>query len=96
LNAHITDPQHWVRYVTRMRRQPTSGINSEDAEAILRFLLFYTREQVAAAQADHGDTSTVVTPPPAAAPNPIEAPSSAQPQREAPSTPADTPNGSQP
>src|SRR5689334_21712846 len=34
LNPHITNPQHWVRYVTRMRRQPTSGINREDAEAI--------------------------------------------------------------
>jgi hypothetical protein len=44
LNAHITDEAHWVRYVTRMRRQPTSGINREDAKTILRFLLYYARE----------------------------------------------------
>ncbi len=45
LNADIDDPQHWVRYVTRMRRNPTSGINRKDAEIILRFLLFYTQER---------------------------------------------------
>lgn len=44
LNAHITDPQHWIRYVTRMRRQPGSGINSSNADIILRFLLYYHRE----------------------------------------------------
>lgn len=42
LNAQIRDPQHWVRYVTRMRRNPSSGINREDAARILNFLLFYT------------------------------------------------------
>ncbi len=41
LNAHLEDPEHWVRYVTRMRRQPGSGINQDNAEIILRFLLFY-------------------------------------------------------
>jgi hypothetical protein len=44
LNAHISDPQHWIRYVTRMRRQPGSGINSSNADIILRFLLYYHRE----------------------------------------------------
>ena len=44
LNAHIRDPQHWVRYVTRMRRNPSSGINRDDAERILNFLLFYTAQ----------------------------------------------------
>ena len=43
LNAHISDEQHWVRYVTRMRRTPGSGINRHDADVILKFLLFYTR-----------------------------------------------------
>jgi hypothetical protein len=42
LNAHITEPQHWVRYVTRMRRTPGSGINAQDAQVILRFLIYYT------------------------------------------------------
>jgi hypothetical protein len=41
LNARIEDPQHWIRYVTRMRRQPGSGINADNAQLILRFLLFY-------------------------------------------------------
>ena len=44
LNAQIRDPQHWVRYVTRMRRNPSSGINREDASRILNFLLFYTAQ----------------------------------------------------
>jgi hypothetical protein len=52
LNAHITDPAHWVRYVARMRRQPTSGINRDNAEIILRFLIFYAREQQRAAAAE--------------------------------------------
>jgi hypothetical protein len=96
LNAHITDPQHWVRYVTRMRRQPTSGINREDAEAILRFLLFYAREQVAAEKADHEKTSGVDGDLPA--PTATPAPGSVQAPRtsEAPRMPADTPDGGQP
>jgi hypothetical protein len=44
LNAHITDPQHWIRYVTRMRRQPGSGIDRSNADVILKFLLYYHRE----------------------------------------------------
>jgi hypothetical protein len=44
LNARITDSEHWVRYVTRMRRNPSSGINPKDADIILSFLLYYTRE----------------------------------------------------
>ena len=32
LNAHITDPQHWIRYVARMRRQPGSGIDRTTPE----------------------------------------------------------------
>jgi hypothetical protein len=44
LNARIHDAQHWVRYVTRMRRNPSSGINAKDAEIILRFLLYYMHQ----------------------------------------------------
>jgi hypothetical protein len=43
LNARITDPQHWVRYVARMRRQPGSGIDHSNADIILKFLLYYHR-----------------------------------------------------
>ena len=53
LNARIRDPEHWVRYVTRMRRQPGSGIDASNAQIILRFLLYYHREP-GAAPADGG------------------------------------------
>lgn len=43
LNARISDPQHWIRYVARMRRQPGSGINHGNADVILKFLLYYHR-----------------------------------------------------
>ena len=45
LNAQIREPEHWVRYVTRMRRTPGSGINPRDAALILRFLLYYTAHE---------------------------------------------------
>ena len=41
LDARINDPQHWIRYVHRMRLQPGSGIDAQNAEIILRFLLYY-------------------------------------------------------
>jgi hypothetical protein len=47
LNARIRDPEHWVRYVTRMRRNQSSGINAKDAQIILRFLLYYTQQVTA-------------------------------------------------
>jgi len=45
LNARIHDAQHWERYVARMRRNPSSGINEKDAEIIMRFLLYYMHQQ---------------------------------------------------
>lgn len=45
LNSGITDDDQWVRYVTRMRRQPGSGITPEDEQVILRFLRYYAAEQ---------------------------------------------------
>lgn len=45
LGAFITDVSHWRQYVTRMRRQPGSGISAEDGERILVFLEHYTREK---------------------------------------------------
>jgi hypothetical protein len=44
LNARIRDPEHWIRYVRRMRRQPSSGIDEQNGEVILKFLLYYHRE----------------------------------------------------
>src|SRR5262249_13953278 len=45
LNARIHDPQHWVRYVARMRLNPASGINAKNGEIILRFLLYYMHQR---------------------------------------------------
>jgi hypothetical protein len=38
LTSGIVDDAVWERYVTRMRRQPASGISVDDATRILRFL----------------------------------------------------------
>jgi len=45
LNARINDPQHWVRYVARMRLNPASGINAKNGEVIIRFLQYYTHQR---------------------------------------------------
>jgi hypothetical protein len=86
LNARIRDPEHWVRYVTRMRRNPSSGINAKDAETILRFLLYYT-QQVAAEEegtSSAPEPSVVASPPPLAP----EEPAARQPAAPAPGNPA--------
>jgi hypothetical protein len=44
LNAGFTDDEQWRLYVTRMRRQPASGISPDDQEHILRFLYWYASE----------------------------------------------------
>lgn len=41
LTAQITGREHWSRYVTRMRRQPGSGISPADGETILVFLEYW-------------------------------------------------------
>jgi hypothetical protein len=46
LNSGITDEGYWALYVARMRRQPASGISPEDAPRILRFLHYYSLEQL--------------------------------------------------
>ena len=48
LNSGITDDEQWERYVTRMRRQPSSGISEADAKIVLRFLHYYSAEQLRA------------------------------------------------
>jgi hypothetical protein len=42
LNSGIDEDSGWVAYVTRMRRQPGSGIAPGDVAPILRFLHHYT------------------------------------------------------
>jgi mono/diheme cytochrome c family protein len=46
LSSGIVDDDHWAMYVARMRRQPASGISAEDARVILRFLHYYSLEQI--------------------------------------------------
>ena len=46
LNSGISDENYWSLYVARMRRQPGSGITQEDAGPILRFLHYYSLEQL--------------------------------------------------
>jgi hypothetical protein len=45
LDSGITEDDYWRDYVTRMRRQPGSGISPADEEPILRFLFYYAAEQ---------------------------------------------------
>ena len=52
LHSGIDNDGAWVRYVTRMRRQPASGISEQDAAAILRFLHVLVEQQRAAKAAD--------------------------------------------
>lgn len=68
LNAGITDDEAWKIYVTRMRRQPGSGITEQDQTVILRFLHYYSQEQL-----------KKKTPPPAPLPPPSASPPSLAP-----------------
>jgi hypothetical protein len=45
LESGISDDGFWKAYVTRMRRQPASGISEADETPILRFLHYYSMEQ---------------------------------------------------
>jgi hypothetical protein len=47
LNSGITDDDYWAMYVARMRRQPESGISLEDSKVVLRFLHYYSLQQLA-------------------------------------------------
>jgi hypothetical protein len=80
LNARISDAQHWVRYVTRMRRNPTSGINEKNAQVILRFLLYYMHQRALddkeAEEPDEPARDTTVAP---AAASAADTPSAAPP-----------------
>ena len=95
LNARISDPQHWVRYVARMRLNSASGINAKDGETILRFLLYYMhqreQEQRDRDQKDEQSVGTPSEPPPSAA--------NASPETSAPpmgEPPSDTPETAAP
>jgi len=38
--AHVTSPSQWKAYVTRMRRNPGSGIDPADGDTIVRCLVY--------------------------------------------------------
>jgi hypothetical protein len=46
LGSGIVDDAVWIAYVNKMRRQPGSGISPQDATPILRFLHYYSSEQL--------------------------------------------------
>jgi mono/diheme cytochrome c family protein len=57
LDSGISDDTFWREYVARMRRQPASGISPGDEAPILRFLHYYSVDQLrkrAAASAGDG------------------------------------------
>jgi hypothetical protein len=90
LNAGITDPQHWVRYVARMRLNSASGINAKNGEVIIRFLQYYTHQREEERREREGEPESESTspapkqaatpePPSAASPSPIDPAPEAQP-----------------
>lgn len=42
LNARVDSPRYWQLYVSRMRRQPGSGITRDEEPRLVRFLTWYT------------------------------------------------------
>jgi hypothetical protein len=84
LSSGIDDDDYWAMYVARMRRQPGSGISLEDTVSILRFLHYYSEEQIRR----KGKHEAPPLPPPAASDAPPAAP--AAPPASAP-TPAAAP-----
>lgn len=52
LNSGIQEDSGWIAYVTRMRRQPGSGITPSDVAPILRFLHYYTTSRQHPARRD--------------------------------------------
>ncbi len=88
LSSGIDDDAYWQMYVTRMRRQPGSGISVEDTVPILRFLHFYSMEQKRKKRASEQATDPTpapTTPGPASGPAPVTPP--ATPPSGAPAAP---------
>jgi hypothetical protein len=74
LNSGIVDDDYWSLYVARMRRQPGSGISVDDSRVILRFLHYYSLEQIRKKQARAAEQAASPLAPPPPAPLPATAP----------------------
>jgi hypothetical protein len=98
LNARIHDPQHWVRYVARMRRQPGSGIDHANADLILKFLLYYHRPPGATESGESEQPSALEDRAPSTEPQPERpaAPSAAPPAPVPQEAAPDAPNAPPP
>jgi len=64
LNSGIERDNVWVSYVTRMRRQPGSGITPGDVEPILRFLRYHASMTRQRREREHPEASPAATPVP--------------------------------
>ncbi len=73
LSSGIVDDDYWALYVARMRRQPGSGISLEDSRLILRFLHYYSLDQIRRKQA-HEAARDVGSPAPEVSPSKTTAP----------------------
>jgi hypothetical protein len=62
--------------VTRMRRNPSSGINAKDADIILKFLLYYSQR---AAEEESGERGGPYAPASEPVPSPQPPPSASEP-----------------
>lgn len=93
LTSGITDQGQWESYVTRMRRQPASGITPDDQVVILRFLKYYSEDQLRKKAEKNGTAKPVeqpqAPPPPPAAPGSPQPP--ARPTSSAPAAPVAPP-----
>jgi hypothetical protein len=89
LSSGIDDDEYWAMYVARMRRQPGSGISLEDTVGILRFLHYFSEEQLkkkerhAASPPPAASAPPAPATPPAALPAPPPAPPSPPPSPSA-------------
>ena len=96
LNARIRDPQHWVRYVQRMRLNSASGINAKNGEIILHFLLYYMQQREAERRAKNpdADAEDMLAPESSSSIGPDEepAPDAVEPQPPAATEPAPAPS----
>lgn len=92
LTSGITDQGQWESYVTRMRRQPGSGITPDDQVVILRFLKYYSEDQLRKKAEKNGTAKPVELPPPPpgspATPVPPAAPVNAPPRPASSTSPA--------